>query len=189
MHPMMAASQSKDPLVKSTDIPILFNHLTELVQLSDNLIIHFESTNVNVGYTFQTYESDLVVFLKYVMHYKINIKPIKRACNNVLFVKIDQETCSQRDTNRLGMSDYFIAPIQRIPRYCLLIRGNYYHLRWTLYANSHNTYRFTKVHRSSRPNIQRFKPCIKNINRASYSHEFIIIIFIKKSRGAYSIIL
>lgn len=31
---------------------------------------------------------------------------------------------ARRDTNRLGMSDYFIAPIQRIPRYCLLIKGN-----------------------------------------------------------------
>jgi len=34
-----------------------------------------------------------------------------------------QENLSRRDTNRLGMSDYFIAPIQRIPRYCLMIKG------------------------------------------------------------------
>lgn len=127
MQPMVAASQSKDPLVKSTDIPILFKHLNELVQLSDKLIFYFQSTkrkeDVNIGYLFRSLESDLVVFLKYVMHYKINIKTIKRACNNVLFIKIDQENLSRRDTNRLGMADYLIAPIQRIPRYCLLIKG------------------------------------------------------------------
>ncbi|GAN08572.1 hypothetical protein MAM1_0212d08086 [Mucor ambiguus] len=121
MRPMLAASQAKDPLVKSTDIPILFNHLPELVQLSDNLLQSFQSTN-NVGQVFRSFESSFVVFLKYAMHYRANIKTIKRACSNVLFIKIDQENLSRRDTNRLGMSDYFIAPIQRIPRYCLMIK-------------------------------------------------------------------
>lgn len=89
MRPMLAASQSKDPLVKSTDIPILFNHLPELVQLSDKLLQSFQSTN-NVGKVFRSFESSFVVFLKYAMHYRTNIKTIKRACSNVLFIKIDQ---------------------------------------------------------------------------------------------------
>jgi hypothetical protein len=122
MYPMIAASQSKDPLVKSSDIPILFNHLPELVQLSDKLLNQLQQDK-NIGQVFRSIESELVVFLKYAMHYRNNIKTIKRACSNVLFVKIDQENLARRDTNRLGMSDYFIAPIQRIPRYCLLIKG------------------------------------------------------------------
>lgn len=87
---MEAASQAKDPLVKSTDIPILFNHLLDLVDLSDRLLKQFESTTNNVGLIFRSLESDLVVFLKYAMHYRANIKTIRRACNNVLFIKIDQ---------------------------------------------------------------------------------------------------
>ncbi|KAG2230981.1 hypothetical protein INT48_002760 [Thamnidium elegans] len=122
MEPMIAASRSKDPLVKSTDIPILFNHLKELIDLSNSLSISFNKTKCNIGQVFKSIESDLVVFLKYAMHYRTNIKSIRRACSNVLFVKIDQENLARRDTNRLGMSDYFIAPIQRIPRYCLLIK-------------------------------------------------------------------
>ncbi|GAA5798354.1 Dbl homology domain-containing protein [Helicostylum pulchrum] len=123
MEPMIAASQSKDPLVKSTDIPILFNHLKELIDLSNTLSTSFnKTTKCNIGQVFKSIESDLVVFLKYAMHYRTNIKSIRRACSNVLFVKIDQENLARRDTNRLGMSDYFIAPIQRIPRYCLLIK-------------------------------------------------------------------
>ncbi|KAI8372446.1 Dbl homology domain-containing protein [Blakeslea trispora] len=121
MKPMILASQSKYPLVKATDIPLLFSHLPELIELSDKLLDQFKSTN-NVGLVFRTIEENLVVFLKYSMHYKSNMKLIRRACSNVLFVKINQENLSRKDTNRLGMSDYLIAPIQRIPRYCLLLK-------------------------------------------------------------------
>lgn len=86
---MIAASKAKNSLVKSTDIPLLFNHLPELVQLSDKLLDLFESTN-NIGQAFRSLESCLVVFLKYAMHYTTNIKPIRRACSNALFVKINQ---------------------------------------------------------------------------------------------------
>lgn len=89
MEPMIGASKAKNSLVKSTDIPLLFNHLPELVQLSDKLLNLFQSTN-NIGQVFRSVESCLVVFLKYAMHYRTNIKTIRRACSNVLFVKIDQ---------------------------------------------------------------------------------------------------
>ncbi|KAI8992043.1 Dbl homology domain-containing protein [Mycotypha africana] len=121
MRPMVAASKLKDPLVKSTDIPVLFNHLPELIRVSDKLLRDLQTSD-NIGHTFCSLEAKLVVFLKYAMHYRTNLKTIRKACNNVLFVKIDRENLSKRDTNRLGMSDYLIAPIQRIPRYCLLIK-------------------------------------------------------------------
>jgi hypothetical protein len=89
MKPMIAASKTKNSLVKSTDIPLLFDHLPELVQLSDKLLNLFKSTN-NIGYAFRSLGSSLVVFLQYAMHYRSNIKTIRKACNNVLFVKIDQ---------------------------------------------------------------------------------------------------
>lgn len=123
MEPMIIASQTKDSLVKSSDIPLLFNHLPQLLELSDKLLDYLgEARNNNIGHAFRLIESELVVFLKYAMHYRTNIKTIRKACSNVLFVKINQETLARRDSNRLGMSDYFIAPIQRIPRYCLLIK-------------------------------------------------------------------
>jgi hypothetical protein len=89
MKPMIEASQAKDPLVKSSDIPLLFNHLPQLIQLSDRLLDQFEKTN-NIGNVFKSIENDLVVFLKYAMHYRTNLKTIRKACSNVLFVKIDQ---------------------------------------------------------------------------------------------------
>ncbi|KAI8987157.1 Dbl homology domain-containing protein [Pilobolus umbonatus] len=121
MEPMIAASKKKFPLVKESDIPILFNHLPALLKLSNEILIRCK-TSTNIGEIFRDLESDLVVFHKYAAHYRSKTKTIRKACNNVLFLKIDQENLARKDTNRLGMSDYFIAPIQRIPRYCLLLK-------------------------------------------------------------------
>jgi hypothetical protein len=34
-----------------------------------------------------------------------------------------QDTMRKKETNRMLLSDYMIAPIQRITRYCLLLKG------------------------------------------------------------------
>ncbi|KAJ8661997.1 hypothetical protein O0I10_002328 [Lichtheimia ornata] len=129
MQPMMAATHN--PLVRSSDVAVLFRHLPEMIALSEKLLACFEThathlwrdcDAIHVGHIFQTLEQDMVVFLKYAVHYQTNLKAIRRACNNVLFIKIEQESLARRDTNRMGMSDYLIAPFQRVPRYCLLIK-------------------------------------------------------------------
>lgn len=130
MQPMMAATHN--PLVKSSDVAVLFRHLPEMIALSEKLLACFETyathrwrdcDAIHVCHIFQTLEQDMVVFLKYAVHYQTNLKAIRRACNNVLFIKIEQESLARRDTNRMGMADYLIAPFQRVPRYCLLIKG------------------------------------------------------------------
>ncbi|KAF7722583.1 hypothetical protein EC973_002936 [Apophysomyces ossiformis] len=127
MQPIMTASQTKDPLMKSGDIPALFRHLPDLITLSGKLLVAFEN-GLCIGPVFKSLEPDIVVFLKYAIHYQANLKTIRRACHNPLFIKIDQESRTQKDTNRMGISDYFIAPIQRVPRYCLLIKGLLKHM-------------------------------------------------------------
>ncbi|CEI92275.1 hypothetical protein RMCBS344292_06541 [Rhizopus microsporus] len=93
MQPMIQeASRSKYSLVKSSDIPLLFSHLPELLQLSNKLLAQFNEKPNQIGQVFKDVDSEFV------------------------------EILASRDTNRLGMSDYLIAPIQRIPRYCLLIK-------------------------------------------------------------------
>jgi hypothetical protein len=92
MKPMIAASKKKYPLVKSSDIPLLFSHLPELILISQKLLVHFKLIEkpADIGNAFRRLEPELVVFLKYAMHYQSNIKTIRRACNNALFLKIDQ---------------------------------------------------------------------------------------------------
>ncbi|KAI8333113.1 Dbl homology domain-containing protein [Chlamydoabsidia padenii] len=135
MTPMLAASKEKDPLVKFNDIPILFNHLSALIDLSEKILAgftmekphhhpaqHFASVASSLGYQWLQLHDDWKVFLRYAVHYEANNKTIKRACNNALLLKIEQESLTSRETKRMGMADYLIAPIQRVPRYCLLVK-------------------------------------------------------------------
>ncbi|KAI9323517.1 Dbl homology domain-containing protein [Dichotomocladium elegans] len=129
MQPMMAAVN--DPLVKQSDIGVLFRHLPEMIDLSNKLLLSLESHACSlwrdfcpgqIAEIFDMVQDDLAVFLRYAVHYQANLKSIRRACNNVLFIKIEQESLARRDTNRMGIADYLIAPFQRVPRYCLLVK-------------------------------------------------------------------
>ncbi|CAO3692046.1 unnamed protein product [Rhizopus stolonifer] len=122
MEPMTEASKSKFSLVKPVYITALFNYLPELLELSNKLLARFERYPYQVGRVFQNSKEEFSVYLRYAEHYRKNIGPIKKACENSLFIKIDRSISSKRDSQRLGMSDYLIAPIQRVTRYCLLIK-------------------------------------------------------------------
>ncbi|KAI9483314.1 MAG: Dbl homology domain-containing protein [Benjaminiella poitrasii] len=124
MLPMTEALKTRYPSsVEPNDILLLFNHLPDLIKVSDKLLKQLDQPHVNVGSVFRLLETRLVVFLNYTVHYRSNLVLIRRACNNSLCAKINKESLAQRDTNRLGINDYFIAPIQRVPRYCLFIQG------------------------------------------------------------------
>ncbi|KAG1467953.1 hypothetical protein G6F56_004119 [Rhizopus delemar] len=122
MQPMIKDACKSKSLVKTSHIPLLFEHLPELLELSNDLLEKMEANPDQMGTLFLEAQPRFFVFIKYTMHYKFNEKEIRKACKNALFIKIDQENLSRRDTKRLGMFDYFIAPIQRITRYCLLIQ-------------------------------------------------------------------
>ncbi|KAG0186708.1 hypothetical protein DFQ28_007414 [Apophysomyces sp. BC1034] len=128
-EPMEAASKIKNPLIKPSDLPALFRHLPDMIALSEKILAHFEPNHLwrdmrpmHVGHIFRQLEHDLVTFLRYATHYQTHMKAIRRACNSVLVLKIEQESLRRHETNRMGIADYLIAPFQRVPRYCLLIK-------------------------------------------------------------------
>ncbi|ORX47462.1 Dbl homology domain-containing protein [Hesseltinella vesiculosa] len=132
MTPMLAASQAKRPLVDAGDIPILFTHLPELIQVSKKVLKSvtpasadvpwYDQPICNLGQPWLRLKDDWSVFIKYALHYQTNIKSIRKSCNNFFLLKIDQECLSHNESKRLGISDYLISPIQRVPRYCLLLK-------------------------------------------------------------------
>ncbi|KAG2224973.1 hypothetical protein INT45_000094 [Circinella minor] len=138
MEPMITAMKNKDPLLikKSGDIPILFGHLPQLLKVSQELI-HLLEQRIPVEHVFIALQEELTVFLRYAVHYKTYFKTIRKACQtNVLLLSIERECLARRDTNRMGIADYLIAPIQRVPRYCLLIQDLLKHTQST--DPSHN---------------------------------------------------
>lgn len=135
---MQIASQSKNPLVKSNDIYVLFNPLLELITMSEIFLVKLEEyvqglslqdmdPDMAIGYIFKELEHYFSAFLKYAVHYRCHLKAIRRASNTGYILKIDQKSKTlKKENNRLGLADYLIAPFQRVPRYGLLIKGKVY---------------------------------------------------------------
>jgi hypothetical protein len=137
MEPMQIASQLKTPLVKSNDVHVLFYHLPDLISMSEKLLynlemyIELDSRDATVkcpgeaiGRIFKDLEQELVVFLKYAIHYQGHMKSIRRASTTGYVLNIDRTRRREHSNyNRLGLADYLIAPFQRVPRYELLLKG------------------------------------------------------------------
>ncbi|ORE09249.1 hypothetical protein BCV72DRAFT_201955 [Rhizopus microsporus var. microsporus] len=88
---------SKSPSTKDTTMKkFILNELLE-TERSYNQLLHLihSATQFNekpneIGQVFKDVDSEFVVFLKYAIHYKSNMKSIRKACNNSLFIRIDQ---------------------------------------------------------------------------------------------------
>ncbi|GAA5802825.1 hypothetical protein HPULCUR_008300 [Helicostylum pulchrum] len=147
MEPMQIASQSKNPLVNSNDIYVLFNPLLELITMSEVFLVKLEeyvqgtslqdmNPDMAIGYIFKELEHYFGAFLKYAVHYRCHLKAIRRASNTGYILKIDQKSKSlKKENNRLGLADYLIAPFQRVPRYGLLIKDLLRHTEANLLNN------------------------------------------------------
>ncbi|KAF7724965.1 hypothetical protein EC973_000546 [Apophysomyces ossiformis] len=103
-EPMEAASKIKDPLIKPSDLPALFRHLPDMIKLSEKILDYFEPNPVwrdmqpvQVGRVFRQLENDLVIFLRYATHYQTYLKTIRRACNSVFVLKIEQVKMPERE--------------------------------------------------------------------------------------------
>lgn len=125
----MLASKVKNSLVKRNDVYLLFNYLPELISTSEKLLCQLEaavqdkmSPGEAISRIFKEMESDFAVYLKYAIHYQDKLKSIRKASNHSFITKTE---AFRNDYYRLGLSDYLIAPFQRIPRYELLLKGTY----------------------------------------------------------------
>ncbi|EIE78335.1 hypothetical protein RO3G_03039 [Rhizopus delemar RA 99-880] len=91
---------SKKPLPKDTAMrKFILNELIETEKTYNQLLnlIHtakIYATNEKpdeLGKVLQETEPKFSIFLKYTIHYKHNEKQIRKACNNILFIKINQK--------------------------------------------------------------------------------------------------
>lgn len=135
---MQIESQTKNSLVKSNDVYVLFNPLSELIMMSENLLLKLDELyhgttllpdvipGLDIGRIFKELEHYFGAFLKYTVHYHAHLKAIRQASNTGYMLNIDRiaKALKTEDNRRLGLDDYLIAPFQRVPRYGLLIKGN-----------------------------------------------------------------
>ncbi|KAI8581399.1 hypothetical protein K450DRAFT_232880 [Umbelopsis ramanniana AG] len=133
MDPMLESAKLGSPLVRSQDLPILFAHLADAIKISTQIIDQFEKYKeesgilwrkcpLRVGHIFKDLNDDMGCYVKYALDYHSFEKVLKRAVRNVEYQKFNQDSINNLETNRMGLADYLIMPIQRVTRYGLLLK-------------------------------------------------------------------
>jgi hypothetical protein len=104
----------------------IFGDFPRLVLLSRSLIQGFKKSSSSVADVFRQHEDDFEIYILYACNFEKNRKRITRTevqCPS--FSDMIQHLASTSD--RLGLADYMIIPIQRIARYCLLLKGEFFY--------------------------------------------------------------
>jgi hypothetical protein len=133
MDPFIAAAtQTSRPLVNPNDISTIFAYIPNIIEVSNVLAYRFESVAKSwheqsslVGAVFNQMENDFEVYIRYAVNFHHSQRCITRAHNNILYRRFIQESLRKKETNRMGLNDYMIIPIQRVTRYSLLLKGKY----------------------------------------------------------------
>ncbi|KAI9279459.1 Dbl homology domain-containing protein [Umbelopsis sp. AD052] len=130
MDPFIAAAtQTSRPLVNPNDISTIFAYIPNIIEVSDVLAYRFEAVAKSwheqsslIGAVFNQMENDFEVYIRYAVNFHHSQRCITRAHNNILYRRFIQESLRKKETNRMGLNDYMIIPIQRVTRYSLLLK-------------------------------------------------------------------
>ncbi|GAN05082.1 hypothetical protein MAM1_0081c04551 [Mucor ambiguus] len=133
MDPLLHAAKSQKSLVNIKDIETIFAFIPQLIILSTALVEQLhdtitpyldddsQSSQVAVGKAFCNLESYFDIYIAYAVNFSKSRKYLSKASSNIVYRQLVQDTMRKKETNRMVLSDYMIAPIQRITRYCLLL--------------------------------------------------------------------
>ncbi|KAI8884510.1 Dbl homology domain-containing protein, partial [Backusella circina FSU 941] len=128
MDPLIeAASKNQKFLVNRKDIDTIFAFVPQLIAISSALIeqlksiIAYESI-VSIGKAFCELEKYFGVYIAFTINYPKSRKYLEKASSTIAYRQLIQDSARRRTANKMLLSDYMIAPIQRIMRYCLLLK-------------------------------------------------------------------
>jgi len=93
--------------------------------------IHFLSLQC-----FGAQSKDLSKYTKFVNNYDVALETLRKQKQNSTFTAFAHEVESQKKGNRLTLSDTLIMPIQRVPRYVLLLTVSHLFLDIFFFSSS-----------------------------------------------------
>ncbi|KAI8874660.1 Dbl homology domain-containing protein [Backusella circina FSU 941] len=133
MDPLLQAANSYPrPSVNLKDIQTIFLYIPELITLSSLLVHRLKDTirttengetHGSIGEVFCELEEHFDIYISYAANFSKQQRCIARADRSIVYRQLVQDSLRKKETNRMGLSDYMISPIQRITRYGLLLKG------------------------------------------------------------------
>ncbi|CAG8564624.1 4891_t:CDS:2 [Paraglomus brasilianum] len=128
MDPFIEAADKSRPLVKPADIAIIFAHVPELIRISTKMttcikraVDPWENGKTHLNDIFINFSPELEVYSRYAKNYRDIRLAVDRIDQSEACQKFIRQAHKRKETNKLGLSDYMIMPIQRVTRYCLLL--------------------------------------------------------------------
>ncbi|CAO3694470.1 unnamed protein product [Rhizopus stolonifer] len=135
MDPLFNATVEKGSLVNLKDIETIFAHIPQLISLSSALaerlhqaiIVPFEDgkpadDSVPIGKIFCDFENYFDIYIAYAVNFSRSRKCLTKASSSIVYSQLLKNSVRKKDSNRMILDDYMIAPIQRITRYSLLLK-------------------------------------------------------------------
>ncbi|KAG1445832.1 hypothetical protein G6F46_011321 [Rhizopus delemar] len=137
MNPLLQAATQKGSLVNLKDVEIIFAHIPQLISLSSALAEQLHQAIISseekksvidsqheapIGKIFCDFENYFGVYIAYAVNYSKSKKYLTKASSNIIYRQLVKDSIRKKETNKMLLDDYMIAPIQRVTRYCLLLK-------------------------------------------------------------------
>ena len=121
-HQPISAAIGKEPALKIEILTQLFSNLTSIYQFSSEHLLPSLKATENIGEVFQNYNPFFRLYLSYLENYEValttHISLLK--VKNSIYKKICD---ASENKEKLSLPAFLIQPVQRIPRYILLLES------------------------------------------------------------------
>jgi hypothetical protein len=160
-----ANKSSNRPVIPDTEVGRIFSHLPEIYQLNLNLLSDLEIRVANweetkkIGDILSQFAPFLRMYATYTAQFEDCVKTLTNWCKKEeRFQQLVREFEATPECRHLAISHYMLEPVQRIPRYKLLLEDYLKRLpadaedradseseitfAYYMYINTNNGYRF-----------------------------------------------
>ncbi|KAI9310002.1 Dbl homology domain-containing protein, partial [Dichotomocladium elegans] len=120
MDPMMEATTARLASVK--DLQTIFAFIPQLLMLSTSLLRRLQNSDA-IGKVFCEHLGYFDVYISYAAHFaKAQKCASKASSRSIVYRQLVVVSEIEKRMNRMGLPEYVIAPIQRVTRYCMLLK-------------------------------------------------------------------
>ncbi|ORZ30943.1 Dbl homology domain-containing protein [Catenaria anguillulae PL171] len=127
--PLRSLANTKKPILQQSDVNRLFSNIDEVFALHGTLLQELETrlstcNHQQLSDIFIHMQPYFKVYRAYVINYVVAIETLNRcAQENSEFAKFLDAAFTNPRTNGLELRSYLILPVQRIPRYVMLLES------------------------------------------------------------------
>jgi len=123
IQPLQAKANKGSDKLNKADASLLFSNVEAIYQFHCLMLPALKTCpEGNVAAVLQKYADYLKMYTKYVSEYQTAMATMSRLSKNPAFIKFIKKQSEQPAAEGLDITSYMIMPVQRVPRYLLLLR-------------------------------------------------------------------